>query len=159
MSPSSNSSAAPAPQRAALEAVPPPEPSRRRWWVALPIVLALAGAGWYARSSSQAKPSPAAYLRTAKAVRGTLQRTLRVTGSVTARNFSNIFVPLAQAPETGRALSLIALSTNGSIVKEGAVVAQIDGQNVQDHLDDVESMVNQVELDMKRLRAVQQSRR
>src|SRR4051794_19664278 len=159
MSPLANSSAAPAPQRAALEAVPPPEPSRRRWWVAVPVVLAVAGAAWFLRPEPQANTSPAASLRTAKATRGVLQRTLRVTGSVTARNFSNIFVPLAQAPETGRALSLNALSANGSMVKEGEVVAQIDGQNVQDHLDDVESQVNQVELDMRRVRALQQSRR
>jgi HlyD family secretion protein len=97
-------------------------------------------------------------VKTVKAVRGPLQRTLRVTGSVVSRNFSNIVVPLAQAPET-RELVLISLPSNGAKVKEGEVIAQIETQAVKDHLDDVNSTVRQVELDMRRLRANQQSRR
>jgi hypothetical protein len=75
-----------------------------------------------------------------------------------ARNFSDIVVPLAQAPET-RELVLISLASNGSPIKEGGLVAQIETQAVRDHLDDVEAQVKQVELDMLRLRANQQSRR
>jgi multidrug efflux pump subunit AcrA (membrane-fusion protein) len=159
MSPLANSSAAAAPQRAPLEAVTPPEPSRRRWWAAVVLVLILAAGAWFLRPERQSKNAPTAAVRTVKPVRGNLQSTVRLTGSVVARSFSNIFVPLAQAPETGRGLTLISLPDNGSMVKEGQVVAEIDGQNVKDHLDDVEAQVIQVDLDMKRLRAVQQSRR
>jgi multidrug efflux pump subunit AcrA (membrane-fusion protein) len=158
MSPLANSSAAPAPQRASLQAVPPPGPSRRRWTVAVVLIAALAGAAWYLRPNPQGNPSAAASVKTVKAVRGVLQRTLRVTGSVTARHFSNIVVPLAQAPET-RELVLITLASNGSPIKEGGLVAQIETQAVKDHLDDVDAQVRQVELDMRRLRANQQSRR
>jgi HlyD family secretion protein len=158
MSPLANSSAAPAPQRASLQAVPPPGPSRRRWTVAVVLIAALAGAAWYLRPKPQGDPAAAASVKTVKAVRGVLQRTLRVTGSVTARHFSNIVVPLAQAPET-RELVLIFLASNGSPIKEGGLVAQIETQAVKDHLDDVDAQVRQVELDMRRLRANQQSRR
>ena len=158
MSPLANSSAAPAPQRASLQAVPPPGPSRRRWTVAVVLIVALAGAAWYLRPQPQGDPSAVASVKTVKAVRGVLQRTLRVTGSVTARHFSNIVVPLAQAPET-RELVLISLASNGAAVKEGGLIAQIETQAVRDHLDDVEAQVRQVELDMRRLRANQQSRR
>jgi multidrug resistance efflux pump len=158
MSPLANSSAAPAPQRASLQAVPPPGSSRLRWTLAVVLVVALAGAGWYLRSRPQANASAVAAIKTVKAVRGPLQRTVRVTGSVTARNFSDIVVPLAQAPET-RELVLISLASNGSPIKEGGLVAQIETQAVRDHLDDVEAQVKQVELDMLRLRANQQSRR
>jgi HlyD family secretion protein len=158
MSPLANSSAAPAPQRASLQAVPPPGSSRRRWTVAVVLVLALVGAGLYLRPKPQSNAAAAAEVKTVKAVRGALQRTLRVTGSVTARHFSNIVVPLAQAPET-RELVLISLASNGAAVKEGGMIAEIDGQAVKDHLDDVDAQVRQVDLDMLRLRANQQSRR
>jgi RND family efflux transporter MFP subunit len=51
------------------------------------------------------------------------------------------------------------LPLDGSMVKEGDVVAEIDGQNVKDHLDDVEAQVNQSELDLRRVRADQRARR
>jgi len=121
------------------------------------LVLALGAAGYYVRFAPKAQ-SALASVKTVKAVRGPLQRTLRVTGSVVSRNFSNIVVPLAQAPET-RELVLISLPPNGSPVKEGEVIAQLETQAVKDHLDDVEAMVRQTELDLKRLRAYQQSRR
>jgi HlyD family secretion protein len=142
-----------------MEVVPPPRPSRRRWPVALVVIAVLIAAAWYLRPNPQARQAEAAAaVKTVKAVRGPLQRTLRVTGSVVSRNFSNIVVPLAQAPET-RELVLISLPSNGAKVKEGEVIAQIETQAVKDHLDDVNSTVRQVELDMRRLRANQQSRR
>ena len=74
--------------------------------------------------------------------------------------FHNVFAPIVQAPDAdNRGLVLIQLATNGGRVKEGDVIAQIDGQAVKDHLDDVESQVAQVELDMRSLRARQDSRR
>jgi multidrug efflux pump subunit AcrA (membrane-fusion protein) len=159
MTPLANSSAAPAANRAGLQAVPPPGPARSRWPVAILILIpVVAGAVWLARSQQQHR-NAAPDVRTVKATRGVFQRSLRVTGSVIARNFSNISVPIVQAPETGRALVLISLSENGAIVKEGQVVGQIDGQSVKDHLDDVDSQVSQGALDMRRLRANQQSTR
>ncbi len=157
MSPAPSSPAAMAPQRASLQMVPPHEP-KRRWPIVL-AVLILGAAAWQLRPRPQAKAALANSVRTVTAVRGALQRTLRVTGSVAARNFSNIFAPIVQAPDFGRGLVLINLAANGGMVKEGDLVAEIDGQSVQDHLDDIESQVSQMELDMRSLRARQQSRR
>src|SRR3954469_881124 len=158
----SMSTAAPAPQRTGLEMVPPPTPGPPRWPLIAVAVLLIVGVGaWQLRSRIAARQAAAApVVKTVKAVRGVLQQSLRVTGSVTARNFSNVFAPIVQAPDGDhRGLVLIHLATNGGMVKEGDLVAKIDGQSVQDHLDDVESMVLQVELDMRSLRARQDSRR
>jgi HlyD family secretion protein len=157
----SMSTAAPAPPRTDLEIVPPPGPGLARWpFIVIAIVL-IAGVGaWQLRSRAAAKRAAAPAVKTVKAMRGVLQQTLRVTGSVTARNFSNVFAPIVQAPDGDhRGLVLIHLANNGGMVKEGDLVAKIDGQSVQDHLDDVESMVLQVELDMRSLRARQDARR
>jgi HlyD family secretion protein len=156
MSPLQTSSAAPAPQRASLQAVPP-QPKRSHWPVVILVLLFTVAAAWQFRPRTEAKPLLA--VRTVRAVRGVLQRTLRISGSVSATRFSNIFAPLVQAPDSAaHGLVLIKLPPNGSVVKEGDVIAQIDGQSVQDHLDDVEAMVSQGALDMRRVRAQQQSR-
>src|SRR5512133_13910 len=130
MSPFPSSSAAPAPQRAALQ-VAPPQPKRPRWPIIVILLVFAGAAAWQFRPRQEAKP--ALTVRTVKAVRGVLQRTLRVSGSISATRFSNIFAPIVQAPDFGRGLVLIKLGTNGSVVKEGEVVAEIDGQAVKDH--------------------------
>jgi multidrug resistance efflux pump len=127
--------------------------------LAVVVVLALAAA-WYFRSRAQqnSRQSAVAAVKTVKAVRGALFRSLRMTGSVAARNFSNVVIPLATAPET-RQLILIGLPANGDEIKEGDVLAQLETQNIKDHLDDVDAMVRQSELDLLRVRANQLARR
>jgi HlyD family secretion protein len=155
------SSAATEPQRPALEPVPPSNPRSNVWpFVFCAVVLILGLAAWEYRSAARSRAAAVPAVKTVKAVRGVLQHSVRVTGSVTARNFSNVFAPIVQAPDAGnRGLVLIHLATNGGMVKEGDLVATIDGQTVQDHLEDVESQVTQTELDMRSLRARQDSRR
>src|SRR4051812_20416504 len=117
---SPSSSATPAPPRTSLEIVPSP-PERSRWpLVVIAIVVIAAGAVWQFRSRAAAKQAGAPTVKTVKAVRGVLQQTLRVTGSVAARNFTNVFAPIVQAPDANnRGLVLIHLATNGGRVKEG----------------------------------------
>src|SRR5262249_12827033 len=43
-------------------------------------------------------------------------------------------------------------------IKEGEVLAQLETQSIKDHLDDVDAMVRQSELDLLRLRAYQLAR-
>jgi HlyD family secretion protein len=158
----STSPAAPSPQRTGLEAVRPSSSGRSRWpLIGAAVVLLLAAGAWQLRSQAAAKSAAAvSTVKTVKAVRGVLLQTLRVTGSVAARNFSNVFAPLVQAPDAAnRGLVLMHLATNGGMVKEGDIVAKIDGQSVEDHLEDVESQVLQIELDMRSLRARQDARR
>src|SRR5262249_53689982 len=47
------------------------------------------------------------------------------------------------------------LASNGSIVKEGQLLAEIDAADMKDHLDDVEAQVSQAELDIKKRQTVQ----
>jgi HlyD family secretion protein len=156
MSPQPSSPAGPAPQRASLTAVPPQPRRSRGPFVALILIVALAAA-WQLRPRPEAKPMLS--VRTVKAVRGVLQRTLRVSGNIAATRFSSVFAPIVQAPDSAsHGLVLIKLATNGGFVKEGDVLAEIDGQSVKDHIDDVQAMVNQSALDLRRVRAQQQSR-
>jgi multidrug efflux pump subunit AcrA (membrane-fusion protein) len=149
-------STAPAPQPAGPQPVPP-RTGRRRWlyFALLPVVAA---AAWFLRSRPQPKTDTIA-VRIVRATRGALQRSIRLTGGVSAKNFSNILAPMMQAPDSGRGQVLIFLAPSGEFVKEGDVVAQIDGQSVKDHLDDVEATVDQSEKDLLKLRAQQQARR
>jgi multidrug efflux pump subunit AcrA (membrane-fusion protein) len=78
-----------------------------------------------------------------RAIRGVIQATRRLAGSITARRFMNIGAPVLQAPDTGRGLTLIFLAASGTRVKEGELIAQIDAQDIQDHLVDVEASVSQ----------------
>jgi len=94
-------------------------------------------------------------LRTVKAVRGALARTLRLTGSIAATRYANIAAPILRAPDTGRGLVLIYVPRFGAMVRKGDVLARIDGQAMKDHLDDVEAAVDQTEMDLKKLRSQQ----
>ena len=162
MSPVSEHSSAPQPSPATPgpePAAPPSDaPGGSRKWIVLAAVVLMAAAGVAAlrwRSRASAKPSAAAQFATAKAVRGVLQNTVRLAGSVAATNYADIFAPILQAPDNGRGLVLIFLPDTGTHVHKSDVIARIDGQAVQDHLDDVEAMVSQGELDLLRLRAAQ----
>ena len=145
----------PAPDPAGPQPVPPRR-GRSRWPFLL-LIPAAAAAGWFVRPTPRAKT--AAAVRTVRAIRGALERSIRLTGSVSARNFSNILAPVMQAPDSGRGQVLIFLAPSGGFVKEGDIVAQIDGQSVKDHLDDVEAVVGQTDKDLLKLRAQQQARR
>src|SRR5215472_10144262 len=149
-------SAAPAPQPVG----PQPVPSRqgRSRWLYIALIPAIAAAGWFFRPRPQSDAANNA-IRTVKAIRGALLQSIRVTGSVSARNFSNILAPAMQAPDSGRGQVLVYLAPSGGFVKEGEVIAEIDGQAIKDHLDDVQATVDQSDKDLLKLRAQQQARR
>jgi len=144
---------------------PPPKPlaprtpetrPRRRWWVAaaaLAVVVVLAAA-WTLRPNPEAKQAAVtAAVRTVKVAPGNIQRTLRIAGTTSARNFANIAAPMMSGPDAGRGLILIYLAPSGAKVKKGELVAQIDAQAAQDHVSDVESQVVQAEADVRKRKA------
>jgi biotin carboxyl carrier protein len=90
---------------------------------------------------------------TVRAARGTLRETLRLAGSISAGRFANLAVPILQAPDTGRGLTLLFLVPSGSRVKRGQVIAEFDSQDIKDHLDDVEAALAQAQLDIVRRKA------
>src|SRR5205085_5682932 len=89
---------------------------------------------------------------------GTLAPTRRIAGSITAQRFSTITAPILQAPDTGRAMTLTFLADSGSHVKEGDLLAEIDAQDMKDHLDDVDAMVVQAQLEIDGRKALQVAR-
>jgi multidrug efflux pump subunit AcrA (membrane-fusion protein) len=101
------------------------------------------------------KAAPAgAAVPTTKAVRGTIEPTRRVAGSIVASRLSNISAPLLKAPDQGRGLTLTFLAMSGTKVKEGEIIAEFDTADVADHIDDVQADVNQSALDIRRRKAV-----
>ncbi len=117
-------------------------------------VLAFAGLRFGAQRPST-NTAGSTGLRTVKVSAGAATRVMRVSGSTAARNFSSILAPMMRGPDSGRALILIYLAKSGSYVKKGEVVAQIDAQSVKDHVDDINSQVQQADSDIKKRKAEQ----
>ena len=140
-----------APQSIPASPVKPPErPPRWPAYVLLATVV-VAGAWWL--RPRPPKPVAAPSVATVRATRGIIQATRRLAGSISARRFMNIGAPVLQAPDQGRGLTLIFLAASGTHVKQGQIIAQIDAQDIQDHLVDVEASVSQAQLDIARRKA------
>jgi multidrug efflux pump subunit AcrA (membrane-fusion protein) len=90
-----------------------------------------------------------------QATQGTLQRTIRVSGTTGARNYSTIIAPRLQGPDSRGSLILLSVAKGGSHVKKGDLVAQIDAQTATDHIDDVKANVEQAQMDIKKRQAEQ----
>jgi multidrug efflux pump subunit AcrA (membrane-fusion protein) len=131
--------------------VKPPE-SPTRWPIYVLLAVAVLAAAWVFRPQPQKTVAPS--VTTVRAARGVIQNTRRLAGSITARRFVNIGAPVLQGPDTGRGLTLIFLAASGSRVKEGQIVAEIDSQDIQDHLVDVEATISQAKLDIARRKAL-----
>jgi multidrug efflux pump subunit AcrA (membrane-fusion protein) len=92
-------------------------------------------------------------LRIVEVKTGDEDRTIRVTGTTAARHYASIAALRMRGPDSGRALVLIYLAKSGSMIKKGEVVAQIDGQSLKDHVDEVHSQVVQAESDIRKRKA------
>ena len=62
---------------------------------------------------------------------------------------------MMRGPDAGRSLVLIKLAKSGSFVKKGDLLAQIDAQAIKDHVDDLDSYVQQANGDIKKRGAEQ----
>ena len=133
------------------KAVKLPE-SPPRWPAYVLLATVVAAAAWWQRPQPR-KPVVAPSVSTVRAIRGFIQNTRRLTGSISARRFMNIGAPVLQAPDQGRGLTLIFLAASGAHVKQGQIIAQIDAQDIQNHLIDVEASVSQGQLDIARRKA------
>jgi biotin carboxyl carrier protein len=116
------------------------------------VAALAAGAAIYLRPRPQARTA-APVVPTARVYRGAIAPTRRVAGSISAGRFANIAAPVLQSPDTGRGLTITYLAQSGSRVKKGQMIARIDGQDIVDHLDDVDATISQAQLDIKRRKA------
>ncbi len=137
----------------------PVAPRSRKPWKGI-FFLALLGIGGYAAYESFFKPqSPAAetavVVRTAKVTSGNLQRTIRVGGQTSAREFQNVVAPLLRGPEGNRDLVLMKVAPSGALVKKGALLAKIDGQSMADHVDDLKDTIEAADADVRKRKAEQ----
>ena len=129
-------------------------PSRSKWWIAAAVLLLVAAVGYLAARGRTDQPVETA-VRTAKVSVGSLERVLRVTGTTAARNFASIMAPMMRGPDSGRNLVLVKLAVAGSLVKAGALIADIDAQPIKDHVDDLNATVAQAEGDINKRKAEQ----
>ena len=89
-------------------------------------------------------------VQTVKVVSGTLERTIRVAGQTSARNYANIIAPLLRGPDSRGSLILQKMLKSGTPVKKGDLLAQIDAQTAQDHIEDTTDTVEQAQNDVKK---------
>ncbi len=150
----------PAPKPSAIE----PEPPGRSWIGWLILIAVIAGA-WllHRRFEEQARMPSFAPARTARARTGSLERSLRVTGTTAATKSTFLIAPKLQGTR-GResselSLTLVKLATPGSRVHKGQIIAGFDPQFMILRADDYRSNVIQWEQNLIRLRANLELRR
>ena len=115
-----------------------------------------AGAAYLLSGKTQTpKPAPEINFQVTKAAPTTIQRVLRISGQTSARKYFNVTAPMLRGPESGKALVLIKLVKSGAPVKKGDLIAQIDAQATEDHLDDIVDQVRQGNADIVKRKAEQ----
>lgn len=128
----------------------------KRHFGAIWLLLAvLAGGAWAAyqywwKPAQAAKTAPVATFRTAKVVVGPFQQTLRLSGQTGARQYANITAPRMRGFESRSQMELLSLVKNGTWVKTGDVLAQIDPGYLQDHIDDIQATILQADKDVEK---------
>src|SRR5258708_5825961 len=112
-------------------AAPPSKSGAGFPWKWLIVLLVAVGLGWavyqsLAKKEAQTAAVPA--IRIAKVTTGELDRTVRVAGQTSARNFVNVTAPIQRGAEGGREMILMQLVTNVRHVTKGKLETQIAAQ-------------------------------
>ena len=164
----------PGPAVTLLIAPPKQPPEKRRtalWATLLTVALLAAGTVYYLNTQSRKKVSgggpPIVTVSTAVVGMGDLQSTVRVNGSVAARNFASLLAPRIIGSRSGFnrggdqggsgggmgdfSLVLMKLQKPGNHVKTGDVVAEFDPQFQIQRLDDYKDSVVQLENSIKKM--------
>jgi len=107
--------------------------------------------------NANATPStPIIAVKTAKAAIGNVERRIRVGGQTSAINFANVTAPAMRGPDSNREMVLLRTAVPGSWVKKGTLIAEIDAQSMQDHVDDLGDTILAAEADVRKRKAEQQ---
>src|SRR5450432_109331 len=158
-----------------LRIAPPKQPPEKRrtalWATLLTVAVLAAGTAYYLNTRSGKKVSgggpPIVTVSTAVVGMGDLQSTVRVNGSVAARNFASLLAPRIIGSRSGFnrggdqggsgggmgdfSLVLMKLQKPGNHVKTGDVVAEFDPQFQIQRLDDYKDSVVQLENSIKKM--------
>ena len=139
---------------------PGPRVSRR--WLLLPFMIgAAAGYSLYQQQARQtAQPVGVVSVGTVKAIRGDLRKTLRVGGTVSAKNSAAVVAPRLRVRGGGPgggggrgSMVLLSMAPPGELVEKGEVVAEFDRQSQLRRIDDQHALVVQAQADIDKLRA------
>src|SRR5450759_1969779 len=171
------SGGSPGPPQPGPSAVPPKPiqvPKRRTgmWGILIAVLILGAGAAYYWKTQNDAKVAAKGSLvsvSTAVVGTGDLHATVRVSGTVNARNFAALMAPriLGSRSNQNRGgdggggggpmgdfnLVLLKLAKPGIHVKSGEVVAEFDPQNQLQRLDDYKDSAVQQENMVKKMLA------
>jgi HlyD family secretion protein len=144
----------PPPQRVA-PVTPLQPPSKGKPWKGLLILAVIGAAAWSAyqfyykpAQEAAAQRAAATVYRTAKVTVGPFERTIRVSGTTGARLYANIVTPRLRGPEARAQMELLKVVKNGSWIKKGEVLAEIDPGYLVDHVDDIKATIGQSGLDI-----------
>ena len=141
------------PPKAVPQAPPPPAKSSFKLWITLAL-LAIGGvAAWMMLRPAEQTAAQVIVIPTVKAQAGNIQQVVRIGGQTAAREYANITAPMIRGPEGNRPMVLLKLAKSGSIVKKGDLLATIDGQALQDHVDDLVDTVEAAEADVRKREA------
>jgi HlyD family secretion protein len=149
--------------------VPPPEPEKRgpaRWLIPLVLILILGGLAWWKFRPAKTG-GPVIAVPVVSVTAGDIQKAVRVTGTVAARNFASLLAPRVLGSRSnvnrggmGGALAgggsdfnlvLLHLIKAGAHVKKDEVVAQFDPTNQLLRLDDYKDAVIQTNNSIRKL--------
>lgn len=129
-------------------------------WKGWLIAALVAGGAWagyefgYKRSvAARNAQNSIAVIPVVKAKLDKLEVRSRVSGSSAAREYANVTAPMIRGPEGNRPMVLLDLAPSGTMVKKGDMLAKIDGQSLQDHIDDVKDTVEAAEADVRKRKA------
>jgi multidrug efflux pump subunit AcrA (membrane-fusion protein) len=128
---------------------------RRTLWIASLLALAAGAALVVAAKQERAPAASVRSAGTAIAARGTVERSVRLTGQTSARVFVNVVAPKQTGPDQNSDLILVKLANSGSIVKKGDLIAEIDAQALRDHVQDIDDTVRQAKADIVKRKAEQ----
>ncbi len=161
---------APPPQVPRPTVVPPREPGRRRktLWISLALLVVAAGVAFYLKNQAAlgGGGGPVVTVPTVAAAVGELDRKVRITGTVAAKNFASLLAPRIQGSRSNVNrggmggfggsdfnLILLHLTKAGTQVKKDDVVAEFDPTNQVQRLDDYKDTVIQTQLTVKKMMA------
>ncbi|MEI9974502.1 MAG: HlyD family efflux transporter periplasmic adaptor subunit [Ignavibacteriota bacterium] len=166
-----NTAPLPAPEPTAPKpaVVPPQEPEKPgpgRWLIAVALILIVGGLAYWKTQSAAKTGGPIVAVPTVPVVAGDVRRSVRVTGTVAARNFASLLAPRVLGSRSninrggmGGALGgggdfnlvLLHLIKAGARVKKDDVVAQFDPTNQLLRLDDYKDAVIQTDNSIRKL--------
>jgi multidrug resistance efflux pump len=134
---------------------PPEEKKSFPSWIvwAVVLVLTVAGLGAWRYNVQQKEAEALAAMPTAKTTKvrlAPLHNSVRLTGVTSSRNYNNIMAPKLVGPEGNRPMVILKMVASGTLVTKGQTLVEIDGQSLQDHVDDVNATVEQAQGDERK---------